>query len=272
MGLLANGLVERGHQVSLFASGDSETAATLHAVHPHSLRTDPSVAVPFVYECASVLDCAREAKSFDVIHNHAGLLPMFLAELLPTPMLTTLHGPLPAGSELAWRHYDGFYNTISRAAKQGLPERGYVGAIHNGVDVACFPFRAKKDDYLLFLGRISPEKGVHHAIDVARRLGRRLIVAGKVDRVDRTYFSRSIKPRIDGGLISFIGEADAQRKRTLLASAAGLLNPITWSEPFGLVMVEAMACWTPVIVFNRGSAPEVVIHGETGYVVGDLEG
>ena len=146
------------------------------------------------------------------------------------------------------------------------------GAIHSWIDVASFPFCADKDDYLLFLGRISLGKGVHHAIDVARRLGRRRIVASKVDRVDRTYVSRPIKPTTDGRLITFVGEAEAEQKRALLAGAEGLLNPITWSEPFGLVMVEAMTCGTRVIAFNRGSAPELIVYGETRYIVHDVDG
>lgn len=269
--LLAEGLVERGHRVTLYASGDSITAAELRSVHPRSLRTDAEVVNPHLLDWSNAFLCAREASRFDLIHNHAGELPMLLAEFVRTPMLTTSHGPKIANGELIWETYAGHYNTISRAAKEGLPNRGYLGVVYNAVDVASFPFSEGKDDYLLFLSRISPEKGTHHAIELARRLGRRLVIAGKVDRLDREYFAAQVEPQIDGGLIQFFGEADAQQKRELFVRARALLHPITWPEPFGLVMAEAMACGTPVIALDRGSAPEVVAHGETGYVVRDVD-
>jgi len=269
--LLAEGLVERGHQVTLYASGDSITSAELRAVYPRSLRTDPGVVNPHYYDWSSVFLCAREAHRFDVIHNHAGELPMLLAEFLPTPMLTTSHGPCIPDTDLIWGSYKGYYNTISRAAKTGLPDRGYLGVVYNAVDVASFPYSEDKDDYLLFLSRISPEKGTHHAIEVARRLRRRLIIAGKVDRVDREYFAEQVEPKIDGQLVQFVGEADAQQKRELFVRASCLLHPVTWPEPFGLVMAEAMACGTPVVAFSQGSVPELVVHGETGYVVRDVD-
>lgn len=269
--LLAEGLVERGHEVSLYASGDSLTAAELRAIHPTSLRTDPAVEHPNFFEWSNIFRCAREAAEFDVVHNHAGELPMLLARYLPTPMLTTSHGPPFSDAGLIWQEYVGYYNTISRAAKEGLPDRRYLGVVYNAVDVASFPYVEEKDDYLLFLGRISPEKGTHYAIEVARRLKRRLIVAGKVDKVDREYWDEEIEPQIDGELVTYFGEADAEQKRALYGKASVLLHAVTWPEPFGLVMAEAMACGTPVIAFAKGSIPEVVADGQTGFVVDTVD-
>lgn len=272
VGLLADGLIERGHQVTLYASADSLTSAELRTVCPSSLRTVPGIVNPQFYEWRNVALCLSEAGGFDLVHNHAGELPMLLANLIRTPMLTTSHGPKLADSDHVWETYAGYFNTISCAAKVGLPDRGYVGVVYNAVDVASFPYVEEKDDYLLFLSRISPEKGTHHAIEVARRTGRRLIVAGKVDRVDQQYFAEEIEPRLDGQQIKFVGEADAESKRHLFAHARCLLHPITWPEPFGLVMAEAMACGTPVVAFGQGSVPELVVHERTGYVVHELDG
>jgi glycosyltransferase involved in cell wall biosynthesis len=182
-------------------------------------------------------------------------------------MLTTVHGPMAPETRIVWDQYDGYFNSISRSAKNGFPNRGYVGVVYNGIDVASFPFCAEKGDYLLFLGRLSLEKGTHLAIEVARALGQRLILAGKVDRVDRPYFDEKVAPLIDGSLVTFVGEADAPRKRELFARARCLLHPVTWPEPFGLVMAEAMACGTPVVGLRQGSVPEVIQDGVTGFVV-----
>lgn len=271
VGLLADGLVERGHEVTLYASGDSLTTARLRAVHPRSLRSDPEVVNHQFYDWLNVVTCVEEAGEFDIVHNHAGELPMLLAGIQPTPMLTTSHGPPIADGGVIYDRYVGYYNTISRAAKEGLPDRGYVGVVYNAIDVASFPYTEQKDDYLLFLSRISPEKGPQHAIEAARRLGRRLVIAGKVDRVDEQFFAEEIEPQIDGRSVVYFGEADARQKRELFARASCLLHPITWPEPFGLVMAEAMACGTPVIAFRRGSAPELVVDGQTGYVVDDVD-
>ena len=268
---LTEELVRRGHEVTLFAAGNSRTTAELRAVVACNLRAMPDLHFPHFYEWVHVAAALRCAEEFDVIHNHHGELAMAFSAFCPTPMLTTNHGPLIPDAGLVWDQYQGYYNTISHAAKVGLPDRNYLGVVYNGIDIESFPFRTEKEDFLLFLSRISPEKGPHHAIEVARALGRQLLIAGKVDRVDREYFAKEIEPRIDGRQIVFLGEADARLKRDLFARATCLLHPITWPEPFGLVMVEAMACGTPVIVFRRGSAPEIVIDSETGFVVDSLD-
>jgi len=194
------------------------------------------------------------------------------AGLVDTPVLTTLHGGLAGDWLLLFERYRGWYNTISQSAKRLIPpKQRFAGVIYNAIDVGSHPVNTgPRDDYLLYLSRISPEKGTHLAIEVARRSGQRLVIAGNVDDVDRPYFETEVLPRVDGGLIRYFGEADVVQKRELLARARCLLAPITWPEPFGLFFIEAMACGTPVVVFRRGSAPEVVEDGVTGYVVDTL--
>lgn len=269
--LLTEELVRRGHQVTLFASGDSVTRAELVAGCPHFLRgSDRNKSV---LNLLNVAACLERAEQFDLIHNHTCLEGMATAGLIRTPMLTTLHGGLAGDWLLLLERHTGWYNTISHSAHRLLPERpGFAGVVHNGIDVASHAFHpGPRGSHLLYLSRISPEKGTHHAIEVARRTGRRLVIAGNVDTVDRDYFASQVMPHVDGRRITYAGEADVGRKTELLRAAHCLLAPITWNEPFGLFLVEAMACGTPVVAFCRGAVPEVLEHGVTGYVVDDLE-
>jgi len=272
--LLADGLVQAGHDVTLFASGDSKTLAKLHSVYPHSLRTAYDLKDRAPYDCLHNAIALYEAEGFDIVHNHAGELAMAMSHLIKTPMLTTMHCPITPDTKIVWDHYPWFYNTISYAQRKTMPNirnKNFVRAVYNAIDVETFPFSEEKDDYLLFLARICPEKGTHYAIKVARKLGKKLLIAGKVDQVDRVYFEKEIKPEIDGKQIQFLGEVDAKQKRALYARAYCLLAPISWKEPFGLFLIEAMACGTPVIAFARGAAPELIVHGETGYLVQNAE-
>lgn len=271
VGLVADGLVNRGHDVTLYATGDSLTTARLRSVSNQSLRSS-RVDQPLPYQLAHVATVLTEADQYDIIHNHCGELLMAFANLTSVPMLTTIHGPMVPDSQIVWDQYNGYYNTISIASKNGFPDRGYLGVVYNGIDVDSFPFSRDKGDYLLFLGRLSAEKGPHLAIQVARAIGQRLVIAGKVDQVDQRYFDTDVAPLLEDSNVSFVGEADAVRKRDLFAGARCLLHPVTWPEPFGLVMAEAMACGTPVVAFGRGSIPEVVVHGETGFVVDSVDG
>ena len=271
VGLLTEELVRRGHQVTLFASGDSVTNAKLVSVCPSSLRgSDRDIGVLTMLNVVSCLDRAAE---FDVIHNHTCLEGLATAGLVKTPVLTTLHGGLSGDYLLLFEQYKGWYNAISYSAKSLLTSKArFAGVIYNAIDCASYPFNGgQRGDDLLFLSRISPEKGPHLAIEVARQLEMRLIIAGNVHPRDRDYFESRVAPLVDGDMILYVGEADYHRKRALLSKARCLLAPITWAEPFGLFMAEAMACGTPVIALNRGSAHEVVRHGETGFVVKSLE-
>ncbi len=269
--LLTEELVRRGHYVTLFASGDSVTSAHLVSVCDRFVRGSGRDGT--ILTMLNALACIERADQFDIIHNHTSFEGMSLAGLVPTPMLTTFHGSLSGDWRLFFQHYKGWYNTISYAMKALLPPKErFAGVVYNAIDVDSYPFNdGKRDDYLLFLSRMSSEKGPHLAIEVARHLKMPLILAGNVHPVDTQYFRTSVLPHVDGVFIRHVGEADYHLKRELLSRASCLLAPITWPEPFGLFMVEAMACGTPVLALNRGSAPEVVRHGVTGLVVETID-
>lgn len=269
--LLTEELVRRGHDVILAASGDSVTSARLVSTFDRSLRRADDLRDRSPYDWAHIAGALRLADDVDIIHNHAGEPLMAMSALVRTPILSTMHCMLTPDTKFIWDRYEGAYNTIgSTQIRNTLPIEGkgwHAGHVHNAIDVDTFPFSANKGEDLLFLSRIAPEKGPEIAIDVAKRLGRRLILAGKVDHYDRRFFEEVVRDRIDGEQIVFFGEADAAQKRELYRDAHCLLMPLMWDEPFGLVMPEAMACGTPVIAFRRGSAEELIVHGETGFVV-----
>ncbi|MEE8517952.1 MAG: glycosyltransferase family 4 protein [Dehalococcoidia bacterium] len=272
VGVLVDGLIDRGHEVTLFASGDSITAAHLVSVFPHSLRGTDRYRGPL--NLLNVAACLEQAGRFDIIHNHTEFEGLALAGLSTTPVLTTFHGAPNRDCLTVFAHYQGWYNAISQAAGSLLPPKERcVGVVYNAIDVSSYPFNDahRRGAHLLFLSRMSEEKGPHLAIEVARRLQRPLVLAGNVDSNDEEFFNTQVLPHVDDDLIQYVGEADYHQKRDLLSRAHCLLAPITWPEPFGLFMIEAMACGTPVVAFNRGAVPELVQHGETGYVVNDIE-
>ena len=275
--VLAEGLVKQGHEVTLFASGDSVTKARLHSVRSASLRASginyPAIEIDAAhYDSIGAVACFQRADEFDIIHSHASPVTMIMANLVSTPLLITLHNPINEAVAAAMAASNGYYNTLSLPAKQGLPDRGYLGAVHNDIDVATFPFNAsQREGYLLFLGRVSHDKGTHLAIEVAKRLNRELLIAGNVNQHDQEYFDTMVAPHIDGKLIRYFGEATREQTRQLFSQADCFLFPILWEELFGLVMIEAMACGTPVIALNRGSVPEVVVDGQTGFIVDTVD-
>ncbi len=272
--VLTDALAQAGHELLLCASGDSLSLAPVSSIHPCSLRTADDIENGTPYDWVHAAEAVALAHEFDIIHNHAGEPVMALARFSNTPMLTTMHCLITPDTRIVWDRYQGSYNTVSRAQFDTVPPLArprYVGAVYNAIDVASFPFAAAKDDHLLCLNRIAPEKGTHLAIDVAHRTGRKLVIAGKVDRVDRDYYDAMVKPFLDGHNVIYVGEADHRLKRELFARAACLLNPICWEEPFGLVPVEAMACGTPVVAFARGAMPELIGDGATGFLVHDVE-
>lgn len=273
--VLSEELVRQGHEVTLCASGDSQTSAALSSVYYRSLRSADDLGDRSPYDWVHVALSLKDAQDFDIIHNHAGELAMAMSHLVDVPMLTTMHCLITPDTKFVWDRYPGWYNTISHSQRRSMPpirNTNFSGVVYNAIDVASFPYRERKDDFLLYLSRVAPEKGTHLAIDVAKRLGRTLVIAAKVDRVDQAYFESAVKPQIDGKLIQFVGEADSRTKRDLLARARCVLLPLCWEEPFGLVMAEAMACGTPVVAFARGAAPEIIVDGETGYLVDDVDG
>jgi glycosyltransferase involved in cell wall biosynthesis len=273
--LLTEELVALGHDVTLAASGDSQTSARLVSVFDRSLRRADDLVDRHPYDWVHIASALSAAGDFDIVHNHAGEAAMAFAGLTTTPVLTTTHCLTTPDTRFVWDRYAGAYNTISRSQRRHFndytgPAR-YAGHVYNGVDVASFPFQTEKGEDLLFLSRIAPEKGPEIAIDVAKRLGMRLILAGKVDAYDRKFYEEVVRDRIDGEQIVFLGEADARQKRDLYRNARCVLMPLAWEEPFGLVMPEAMACGTPVIAFRRGSAPELIRDGITGFIVDTAE-
>jgi glycosyltransferase involved in cell wall biosynthesis len=274
--LLTEELMRRGHDVTLAASGDSTTSARLSATYHRSLRRAEDLRDRNPYDWMHIATALRRGRKYDVIHNHAGELAMSFAQLVDTPMLTTAHCLTTPDTQFVWSRYQGAYNTISKAQHRALPppagQARFMGHVYNAIDVDSFPFNGeRRGDDLLFLSRIAPEKGPQYAIEVARRTGRRLIMAGKVDQFDRKFYEEVVRDQIDGEQIVFEGEADAVRKRELYTRVKCLLMPLDWEEPFGLVMPEAMACGTPVIAFRRGSAPELIRQAETGFIVDTVD-
>jgi glycosyltransferase involved in cell wall biosynthesis len=270
---LTEELIAEGHSVTLFASGDSRTSAELAAMWPTALRFDPSVRDAIAPHMLMLEQVYRRADEFDVLHFHLDYWPFSLFQRQSTPFLSTLHGrlDLPELDPV----YDSFPDvplvSISDAQRLPLPRANFVATVHHGLPVNLLTPRPVQPRYLAFLGRICPEKRPDWAIGIARRAGIPLKIAAKVDRVDEDYFRDTIRPLIDGHDVEMIGEINDAQKPEFLSGALALLVPIDWPEPVGLVMIEAMACGTPVIAFNRGSVPEIVDHGVTGFVVEDRD-
>jgi glycosyltransferase involved in cell wall biosynthesis len=270
---LTDELVRQGHQVTLFATGDSKTSARLISPWPAALRFSGSGHDDLAPLILMLEEVARRAHEFDIIHFHLGQLHFPLARRLAAAHVTTVHGRLDI-PELA-PLYDVFSDlpvvSISNAQRAPLPGAGWVGTVHHGLPVDLLQFHPAPGSYLAFLGRISPEKRVDRAIAIAVACGQRLRIAAKVDRADRAYFEREIRPLLDHPLVECMGEIDEAHKSEFLGNASALLFPIDWPEPFGIVMIEALACGVPVVAFRGGSVPEVIDHGVTGFVVDTLD-
>jgi glycosyltransferase involved in cell wall biosynthesis len=270
---LTEELIERGHEVTLFASGDSITNAELAPCCPRSLRTDPGCFDPLARHYLMLEEVFRRASQFDLLHFHIDYLHFPLSRRSGISQLTTLHGrlDLPDLAPLYRQFHDMPLVSISDAQRRPIPWAGWLGTVHHGLPEDLFKFHEVTGDYLAFLGRIAPEKRVDRAIEIARRAGIPLKIAAKVDRLDHDYFDTVIKPLLDPSLVEFIGEVDDKEKEEFLGNAYALLFPIDWPEPFGLVMIESMACGTPVIAWPHGSVPEIMEDGVTGFIVEGVE-
>jgi glycosyltransferase involved in cell wall biosynthesis len=268
---LTDALVELGHEVTLFASGDSLTKARLAPIWPRALRLDPDVKDCFVPLFMQLETVARRAHEFDVIHAHIDYFGYPLLSRLGTPAITTLHGrlDLPELPALYGLYGDIPVVSISNSQRSPLPQANYVATVLHGLPQHSLSQGPGRGGYLAFLGRISPEKAPDAAIRIAAKAGMPLKIAAKIDRVDEEYFKAKIEPLLALGDVEFIGEIREDQKQEFLGNATGLLFPIAWREPFGLVMIEAMACGTPVIAFENGSVPEVLETGVTGFIVHD---
>ena len=267
--LLTEGLVERGVDVTLFATADSVTGARLDAVCPRPLAEDDTLD-PKVWESLHIANAFEKSARFDLIHNHLDFLPLTYSGLVTTPVVTTIHGFSSDRIRPAYRRYDGRTSYVSISDADRDPGLHYVATVYHGIDLAEFtPVEAPRRG-LVFLGRIHPDKGVAEAIAVARAVGLPLVIAGIVH--DREYFAREVEPSLDGDRIRYVGSLGPHDRDELLGGALALLHLVRFAEPFGLSMVEAMACGTPVIGFRRGSVPEVIDEGVTGFVVDDVAG
>jgi len=265
--LLTEGLVERGVDITLFATADSETCARLAAICPRPYSEDTEMDAK-AWECLHIAHCFERAGEFDLIHNHFDFLPLSYSRLADTPVLTTIHGFSSPRILPVYERYDDRCHYVSISDADRSPTLTYAATIHHGIDLSDFPLVKSPDDYLLFFGRIHPDKGTAEAIQVARRTGRPLVIAGLVQ--DQTYFDREVKPHLGRDGIRFVGLVGPAERAQLLGGAAALLHLINFDEPFGLSVAEAMACGTPVIARSRGSMPELIRDGETGFLVSQL--
>jgi glycosyltransferase involved in cell wall biosynthesis len=265
--LLTEGLVSRGIDVTLFATGDSVTAGRLASVvdHPYSenAEVDPKVA-----ECLHIAHVFERAAEFDIIHNSFDFLPLTYSGLVDTPVITTIHGFSSPRIRSVYRRYDATTSYVAISDADRDPGLHYLATIHHGIDTDAFSVREAAGGYLLFFGRIHPDKGTAEAIDVALAAGKRLVIAGIVQ--DQRYFDECVAPRLDGERVSFLGAVSADDRGELLGGADALLHLISFDEPFGYSVAEAMACGTPVIAFERGSMTELIEDGTTGFLVADV--
>lgn len=262
---LAEELVALGHEVVVFASADSQVSARVESIFQKSLRADETITGNQMRDAMKMIGLGRlvgklNEEDFDIVHNNFGWRLLAVGEQINAPVITTFHGPL------CQDYYIRIFSelppypfvSISDAQRRPCPDLNYVATVYNGIDCASFEFSQKPGEYVAFLGRFSPEKGPAQAICAAKRAGVPLVMAGKIDFVDREYFEAEVQPHIDGERVQFIGEVNHTQKNEFLRNARALLVPIEWEEPFGLVMIESLATGTPVIAHRRGSVPEIV--------------
>lgn len=270
---LTEELVRQGHEVTLFASGDSMTSAKLVAGRPEALRLDLKIVDPLPHHLAMVEEVLRQKHNFDIIHFHIDYMHFPMSRREQLVHVSTLHGRLDISDLVPlYRVYSDMpVISISDAQRQPLPWINWQGTVHHGMPENHLTWRSGKGNYLAFLGRISPEKGLDQAIQIALRAGLPLKIAAKIDRVDQEYFQTVIKPQLSHPLVEFVGEIGYPYKNDFLGDALALLFPINWPEPFGLVMMESLACGTPIIAYPRGSVPEIVEDGVSGFLVHNVE-
>ncbi len=266
---LTDALVDQGHEVTLFASGDSHTKARLVPVCPSALRLDHTVVDQFAHHIVELQKVQEQLNRFDIIHYHIDYLHFPISRINRIPQLTTLHGRLDL------LDLQGLYNhfpdmpvvSISDAQRRPLPQANWIDTVYHGLPEDLYHYGTGEGDYVAFVGRVNPEKRVDRAIEIAKQANIKLKIAAKIDPVDQPYYEQEIKPLLDHPLVEFVGEIGEAEKSDFFGNARALLFPIDWPEPFGMVMIEAMACGTPVIAFRNGSVPEVIDVGESGFVV-----
>ncbi|KAA0988678.1 glycosyltransferase family 4 protein [Dyadobacter aurulentus] len=265
---LTEGLHARGIEVTLFATSDSLTNAKLESACATPYAEDETVDAK-VAECLHISHLMENAGQFDLIHNHFDFLPLTYSRLIQTPLLTTIHGFSSQKIKEVYRKYNGHTGYVSISDSDRDPELDYLATVYNGIDADAFPFVEEPGDYLLFFGRIHPDKGTREAIQIALNCGRKLMIAGLIQ--DNAYFENEVKPYIDDKQICYCGNVGPGEKQVLLGKAFALLHPVKFEEPFGLSVAESMFCGTPVIAFRRGSMPELLLDGKSGFLVSNVE-
>jgi glycosyltransferase involved in cell wall biosynthesis len=265
---IAEGMIEQGIDVTLFATGDSITKGKLAAVCNKGYAEDAAID-PKVAECLHISNLMEQADTFDLIHNNFDFLPLSYSRLIKTPIVTTIHGFSSPKIIPVYKKYNstGYYVSISNSDRNS--ELNYTATVYNGINTNDFTFNCNPEDYLLFFGRIHPDKGVFESIEIAKKSKRKLIISGLIQ--DQEYFEQKVKPYINDNDIVYVGNSGPEKRNKLLGGACALLHPINFDEPFGLSVVEAMFCGTPVIAFNRGSMPEIILDKKTGFLVGNIE-
>ncbi|CAM4427298.1 glycosyltransferase family 4 protein [Paenibacillus tarimensis] len=265
--LLTEGLVKEGIDVTLYATADSVTSAKLRSVCPAPYEEDRELD-PKVWECLHIAEIMEQAEEFDIIHNHFDFLPLSYSGLIRTPVITTIHGFSSPKILPVYRKYNAssYYVSISDADRSA--ELDYIRTIHHGIDLEAFTFNPRQGDYLVYFGRIHHDKGTREAIEIAKRIGMKLVIAGIIQ--DQDYYDAYVAPNL-GTDITYIGSVGPKERNEVLGGAYALLHPIHFHEPFGLSVVESMACGTPVLAFRKGSMPEIIENGRNGYAVDTLE-
>lgn len=270
---LTEELVKKGHSVTLFASADSVTSAKLVATVKEALRLDPNCVDPLTHHIVQLQEVMDNCCKFDILHFHTDFLHYPFTMQCKVPCVTTLHGRLdiPDLQPIYNRYTKQNVISISNSQRQPLPQANWVGTVYHGLPIDLHRLNEKPENYFAFIGRVSPEKGVDKAIEIAIACNCPIKIAAKIDKADQMYFEKKIEPLLKHPLVEFIGEINEAQKTGFLGNAKALLFPIDWAEPFGMVMIEAMSCGTPVIAFNRGSVPEIIDDGQTGFIVNNVE-
>ena len=265
---IAEGMVKKGLDVTLFATGNSHTAGKLEYVSETAYAEDNSID-PKVWECLHISNVMERAAEFDIIHNNFDFLPLTYSRLIDTPMVTTIHGFSSQQIMPVYKKYNGNNHYVSISNSDRSTELDYIATVYNGIDSKDFTFNEKPKDYLLFLGRIHPHKGTYESIQIAKKANRKLIISGLIQ--DEAYFNEKVKPYINDDDIVYVGNSGPKERDMLLGEATALLHPISFDEPFGLSVAEAMLCGTPVVAFDRGSMPESIEDNKTGCLVNSID-
>lgn len=277
--LLTEELVRRGHKVTLFATGDSKTRARLRSVYPKALYRAGIPWTNSTWPMLHVAECMERSAEFDIIHNHFNYFGLMMGAYVKTPMVTTYHGDFETAEQDASKRAilehckrSAFVSISNDQRTHAKTKLRYLATVYNAIAIDRFPFSAQEGTYLVWLGRIVQKKGVIEAIQAAKKFGMKLLIAAKIDVVDRAFYEHDVKPLLAKGKAEYVGELGHAEKTRLLKGAYALLNPIQWNEPFGLVMVESQACGTPVVGYKRGAAAELIVHGKTGFLTNSING